>query len=468
RAVFVPLKRLQQDLEQPSRVNAILIRDGSGAGNQAIERALKQRATLEDYGLSLRLIESQQEVALEASAGLLDPPRAAAADRAAKAAGIEAVPGMTYLANTIPSHGPEVPYSPVTGREFQPPPSNSQPTPNSQLPSRKSGPTSNTQPPTSSAKPPIVINDWTARELDARVGEPLTLDYYVWREPGFLETRSADFRIAAIVPIAGFAADRDLAPVYPGITNADTLGDWDPPFPIDLKRVRPVDEDYWKTYRTTPKAFIAFDDAQKLWVTRYGDRTSVRLVPAAGQPLADLRDRYAAALTSTLDPGRMGLTVRAVRQDALSASRGATDFGEYFVYFSFFLVVSALVLAALFFRLGVEQRAREVGLLRAVGFSTPRVRRLFTAEGYLLAVAGSMIGMIGAVAYGALMMAGLRTWWSGAVGTTALTLHVSPVSLVAGAVGAIVAATICIWWTLRVLSRLSERALLAGTVVRRT
>jgi len=453
RAVFVPLKRLQQDLEQPSRVNAILIRDGSGAGNQAIERALKQRATLEDYGLSLRVIESQQEVALEASAGLLDPPRAAAADRAAKAAGIEAVPVMTYLANTIRSNGREVPYSLVTGVDraaaVSPQP-----------------PASNSQPPTSAANaPPIVINDWTARELDARVGDPLTLDYYVWREPGFLETRSADFRIAAIVPIAGFAADRDLAPVYPGITNADTLGDWDPPFPIDLKRVRPVDEGYWKTYRTTPKAFIAFDDAQKLWVTRYGDRTSVRLVPAAGQPLADLRDRYAAALTSTLDPGRMGLTVRAVRQDALSASRGATDFGEYFVYFSFFLVVSALVLAALFFRLGVEQRAREVGLLRAVGFSTPRVRRLFTAEGYLLAVAGSMIGMIGAVAYGALMMAGLRTWWSGAVGTTALTLHVSPVSLVAGAVGAIVAATICIWWTLRVLSRLSERALLAGTIV---
>ena len=95
------------------------------------------------------------------------------------------------------------------------------------------------------------------------------------------------------------------------------------------------------------------------------------------------------------------------------------------------------MLAALFFRLGVEQRAREVGLLRAVGFSTPRVGRLFAAEGLLLAVIGSIIGMAGAVAYGAALMAGLRTWWSGAVGTTALTLHVSPISLLAGAAGAI-------------------------------
>ena len=81
----------------------------------------------------------------------------------------------------------------------------------------------------------------------------------------------------------------------------------------------------------------------------------------------------------------MGLAVRDVRAEGLAASRGATDFGEYFVYFSFFLVVSALLLAALFFKLGVEQRAREVGLLRAVGFGPAAVRRLFLAEGLVLA-----------------------------------------------------------------------------------
>ena len=74
-----------------------------------------------------------------------------------------------------------------------------------------------------------------------------------------------------------------------------------------------------------------------------------------------------------------GLAVRDVRSEGLAASRGATDFGAYFAYFSFFLVVSAIMLAALFFKLGIEQRVREVGLLRAVGFTTalcpPAVRR---------------------------------------------------------------------------------------------
>ena len=140
---------------------------------------------------------------------------------------------------------------------------------------------------------------------------------------------------------------------------------------------------------------------------------------------------------------------RAVR--CIEGCRQGHRFGVL-VYFSFFLVASALVLAALFFRLGVEQRAREVGLLRAVGFSTSHVRRLFVAEGLLLAAIGGALGMAGAVGYGAAMMAGLRTWWSGAVGTTSLTLHVSPISLIAGALGAMLAAVVCIWWTLRGLA----------------
>ena len=82
----------------------------------------------------------------------------------------------------------------------------------------------------------------------------------------------------------------------------------------------------------------------------------------------------------------------------------------------------------------------------------------------MLAVAGSIVGTIGAVTYAQLLMTGLRTWWVDAVGTTALSLHVTPLSLAAGALGGIVAAVVCIWWTLRGLRGVSERALLAGEI----
>jgi ABC-type lipoprotein release transport system permease subunit len=124
--------------------------------------------------------------------------------------------------------------------------------------------------------------------------------------------------------------------------------------------------------------------------------------------------------------------------------------------------VSALLLASLFFKLGIEQRGREVGLLRAVGYGAGSVRRLFMGEGLVLAFAGSVLGIAGGIGYAWLIMTALRTWWVGAVGTTALTLHVTPVSLAAGAIGGVGAAAICIWWTLRSLRRISERSLLSG------
>ena len=369
-------------------------------------------------------------------------------------------PVLTYLANRMRSGDREIPYSLVTAMDLDCRTSHRRLVADNRLAERRSARAGGTA--AWAAQQPIILNDWAARDLAAKVGDPLTLEYYAWEEPGRLVTRTADFEIAAIVPIAGAAADRDLAPVYPGISDSASLRDWDPPFPIDLRRVRRVDEDYWNRYRTTPKAFVPLEVGQSLWRSRYGDRTSVRITPKDGESAAAARDRYASRLRDAIDPAALGVIARDVRTESLAASKGATDFGEYFTYFSMFLVWSALLLAALFFRLSVEQRARELGLLRAVGFSTARVRRLFLAEGLALALAGAGIGVVAALGYAALMMLGLRTWWTGAVATTSLALHVTPSSLAAGAVGALAAAMVCIWWTLRGLARVSERGLLAG------
>ena len=91
----------------------------------------------------------------------------------------------------------------------------------------------------------------------------MTLEYYLWRDEGQLATQASEFQLAGVLPIRGIAADRNLVPDYPGISDSDTLSDWDPPFPMDLGLIRPKDEAYWKEYRATPKAFIALADGQK-------------------------------------------------------------------------------------------------------------------------------------------------------------------------------------------------------------
>ena len=244
------------------------------------------------------------------------------------------------------------------------------------------------------------MNDWTARELLADAGDEVEVEYYLWDANAGLTTRRQTFRVGGIVPITGLAADRQLAPEYPGISGAESLADWDPPFPIDLSKVRPIDEKYWDDYRVTPKAFIQYEQGRELWRTRYGGTTSLRFSVPAGATVDEISRRLTDELRASLRPELVGVAILPVREQALAASAGATDFGEYFTYFSFFLVVSALLLAVLFFRLGVEQRLRQIGVLRAAGFSVAKVRRLLLIEAVALATVGGVLGAAGAIAYG--------------------------------------------------------------------
>ncbi len=410
-AIYVSLRRLQRDLAQTDRVNTLLLASSSFP---------KDKVTLDDLGIKIRALPNALS-AETASAVMSDT----LVQTVEAAAGGNSQSIFSYVANAIRVGDREVPYSIVTGI-------------GNDLPADG-----------------IALDDWAAKDLNAKPGDDVTLDYYYWEPSGSLLTRTAKFKLTKILPMAGIAVDRDLTPEYPGITEAQTIGDWDPPFPVDLKKVRPRDEEYWKKYRTAPKAFVALATAQKLWGSRFGKVTSVRV---EGSDAATFTQK----LRPLIDPQALGVAIVEPRAQALKQAEGSTDFGEYFTYFSFFLVISALLLTGLFFQLGIGQRLREIGTLRAVGFPASRIRRLFVAEGFVLSIAGVIAGSIGAVAYAAFLLYGLKTWWRGAVGTGLIALHVSADSLAGGGIAGVLIAILCVLATLRSLKRSSPRDLLAG------
>ncbi|HEU4386450.1 MAG TPA: hypothetical protein VFV34_01545, partial [Blastocatellia bacterium] len=345
-AVFIPLSRLQKDLDRPGRVNTLLI---SSLASQptadqdpvaVLDSLLLARCRLEDFGLKVRVLPKQGCIVLESDSAIISDAVASAATYAAGhplashlRVRLTAAPVLTYLANTIRSAGREVPYSLITAVDqvtfgrLQ----------------REEG--KNRQAPSADGGPPILLNEWAASDLQAKPGDQIEIEYYVWKDEGRLVTDKSRFRLDDVVRIDGAAADRDFVPEYPGITESESLSDWNPPFPMDLGRVRKVDEDYWHRYRTTPKAFVLLEDGQRLWGSRFGSLTSIRLIPPAGSELrsaSDLQriaDDYENDLRDMLDPRSLGIAAYPVRADSLEASHGATDFGEYFLYFSFFLVV---------------------------------------------------------------------------------------------------------------------------------
>ena len=88
-------------------------------------------------------------------------------------------------------------------------------------------------------------------------------------------------------------ADRTLMPDFPGIEKAESTSDWDAGFPL-VHKIRQKDEDYWKKYRGTPKAFITLAAGQKMW--------GESLWQSDGDPVSD-SDERTTALTPALSPG---------------------------------------------------------------------------------------------------------------------------------------------------------------------
>ena len=403
RAAFLPLGRIQREFGLKGRVNTLLL----------LSRAdLRSRYKLEDIGLRRKGRQIEHE-SLVLNDELV---------RAIRSADPAAQPVFTYLAKTIRIQGRgEIPYSLVASMD-------------------RSG----------VSEGGIVLNQWAARDSRANVGDTVELEYDLWDPGGRMITKVASFRLSAIIPVD--EADRELAPEYPGISGAESVADWDPPFPIDLGRIRKQDEEYWDRYRATPKAYIALADGQKLWRSRYGAVTSVRVSP--GFDMERLR--------ASIDPADAGISLIDARSQAQEASRGTTDFAEYFGYFSFFLLVSALLLAGLFFRFGIEQRTAEISTLRALGFGGPALRRLYLTEAVLLALAGGVIAVIGAALYGALILTGLRTWWVDAVGTRELSLHLSVPALLTAIGTSLVLGPLVVWFSLRSILRGAPRETAPG------
>ena len=448
---YLPLKTLQRALDQEERANAIFV-SGSPeeSGASALNKILADTMRLDDLNLRVEALARQNALRLDTGRVVLEISAAAAAERAAQKAGLRAMPVLTYLANHLRAGEREVPYSTVTALDFN------------SLGAIEPLVLTSGETPAALGEDEILINDWTAKDLRASPGDKIELAYYVVAANGSLETKTHEFTLKGVVRLSGLGADRELAPAYEGMSEARRMGDWDPPFPVDLTKIRPIDEDYWESYRGTPKAFVSLATAKRLWTSRFGQLTSIRLLPVDGQSLAEARTAFLKELRAQWRPEAYGLAFRPVKALGLKASSGATDFSGLFLGFSLFLIVSAAMLVALLFRLGVERRAKEIGLLRATGQSNASIRRLLIEEGAIVSLAGCLAGLPGAVAYSALMIYGLRTWWSAAVGGSFLELHVTAPSLIGGAAGALLMMVLSIWLAVRKLDRLSPRAMLAG------
>ncbi|HUF61337.1 MAG TPA: ABC transporter permease [Verrucomicrobiales bacterium] len=396
---FVSRDELGSALDKAGRANLALFA-AAGRTGEELSGIAGERWTLDDADAALA--PTALGLQLSSRRVLIDSET----ERLARAEDPAARGVFTYLINTISKADRSTPYSMVAGVEAGA-------APGAVVPEAGKA----------------ILSPWLAEDLAAQPGDEITLSYYVFAPGRRLEEQDAKFMAQGILTENHEALVPAWTPGFPGVSDAENCRDWDPGIPVELDRIRDKDEEYWDIYKGTPKAFIRLDDAQPLWSNRFGNLTS--LLFSGEMEEETLRGRLDAAAL----PGPYGVDLVPVQEEAEAAVRNSLDLGQYLAYFSFFLILAGLILTALLFVFGLDQRREQIGLLMALGFPASRVRNLFLIEGGVLSLLGAAAGIAGGVIFAWLAMRGLETVWKGAAAGIPIRYAPSWISLVAGALG---------------------------------
>ncbi|MCB1205045.1 MAG: FtsX-like permease family protein [Verrucomicrobiae bacterium] len=428
--LFLPRDRLEAVIEQENRANLLL--GSRGLEATAFSDAVEGSWQLEDLQLSVAPVAEGGVRQMVSSRVFFD----AALVKALESISSVSAPVLTYLATDI-AKAPGTrgtPYSMVTGV----------------------APALNSMVTADLGDNEIILSDWLSEDLAAKEGDTVTLTYNVVGAGRALVEQHHSFKVAGIAPLEQNGWDRTWTPEFPGIFDVDGLDEWQPGIPIDRDRIRQKDDDYWDQHKTTPKAFVSLGAARAMWSNRFGDATSVRFeLKDPGKPLSD-------QLREHLKLADLGMATRDLPGEAAAAVAGSFDFGALFASMSFFLIVAALVLAGLVFVFGIEQRAHQIGLLLALGFTRKRVRRLFLVEALVLSIVGSGLGLLGGYIYTRLALHGMSGVWQDAAAGMEFVYFLKPTSLGISFVGTIFVALVVVWFASRRVTAIRPSALISG------
>lgn len=398
-SVFIPRKRLQEALKLPGKANLILLPE-----NETFNPATM---TLADYGISIKEVSGGYSIR---SSSIFFNPQL----EKALAANLPVQKVTTYLVNTLEMEATETPYSMVTavdGVNFLP---------------------------TDLKEDEIIINEWLAEDLNAGQGDELTLHYFTVEHGSELVEEMQSFTVRGVIPMTGLAADERWMPDFPGVADVKSARDWEPGLPLDLKRIRDKDDDYWEHHKGTPKAFVNQAAGQAMWANRWGNTTGLRVINSEIKEITQ-------SIHASLSPALVGMQLQNFRAQVKASAQSPVDFATLFLSMSFFLIVASIALVAMLFTFNVEERTREDGLLAALGISSKKVMCWRLSEALIVVFLGSLLGTILATGFSLLVLKVISSIWGGSL----FSFHFNFNSIMGGLIIYVLIALFAVWRSLK-------------------
>nr|WP_319273392.1 ABC transporter permease [uncultured Draconibacterium sp.] len=406
--IFISIERLNRLMKFEGKANQILV--STELETSVVSEVVNSCLTPADAGLELKKLDDERSVEISTERVFMEEK---ISDLLGRLPGADMI--LTYFVNAIDHNQSVVPYSFV-----------------SSVNDAKLAPNE------------IILNRWAADDLKANLGDTIRLQYFKIGPLRQLENKESAFVLKEIVPMDSPLADPTRVPHLPGLSDAGHCREWEAGVPIDLDAIREKDEKYWDDYKGTPKAFISTESALQLWSNRFGEYTAVRY-PAGSFS----EDAYKTEFAAAISPADLGMIVEPIREQGVHAAQNGTDFSGLFIGLSFFILIASIILTALLFRLNLESRSTQIGLLVALGFQQKHIRSFYLSEGFVVSLFGGVVGLVISYFYTKLVFRILNSLWFDIVRTNVLEIQLLPSTLVIGLIISLIVSLAAIAISLR-------------------
>ena len=411
--VFISRELLASKLELKGKANTILIAESKQKviTIDQINQSFNQLFQLEDASIKIRDLKESNRFEVLSERIFIDEPIA----KAILNLNLPHETALTYLVNSIGFKGKETPYSFVSAA--------TSPIVNQLLKNDE-----------------IVLNDWLVKDLGVKVGDSVSLKYFVIGPLRTIKEVSNSFLVKAIVPTQTNLINNSLMPLFPGLADAGSCHDWETGVPIDLDKIRDKDEKYWNEFKGTPKALISMSEGFNMWGNKFGSYTSIRFEKEKIQ-----LEQLNKTILKSIRPEDIGLVFTPVYEQGMNSANNSVDFGSLFLSLSFFVIAAGILLTVLIYSLNTESRKTEIGVLSGLGFNRKLIVRIRFGESIFVALLGGIAGAFFGVLYNDVVVWGLNSVWQGAVHTNSLEVFVKPITVLVGASSGVIIALLSIY-----------------------
>ena len=264
----------------------------------------------------------------------------------------------------------------------------------------------------------IILSNYAAKKLDVRLGDTVSISYFVSKQFKTLIEDTVFLKVSKIVPIKDLQSDKTLSADFPGLTNVERCTDWNSDLPINMNLITDEDEDFWRKHKNTPKAIVPYSTLAPRWENAFGTATALQISDT--NRLNDLS--YEMFDIQLIYP----------REAGIAAAKSGVDFSTLFLSLGFFIIISAAMLMLVPLSEMLFRRRDELNLLKATGFSNKRIARLLLRESTPIVLLSAIAGVIVGLIYTYLVLFLLGNVWKGATHTDGFRIYPDLITVAVG------------------------------------